>query len=50
MYIKAFRMSDESRQSIRTCPKEEAVNSVWDFGRAEFIHGTRRRYNSRKER
>jgi hypothetical protein len=50
MYIKAFGMSDESRQPEGACPKEEAVNSAGDFGRAEFIHGTRGKYNSRKER
>jgi hypothetical protein len=49
MYIQAIRISDESRQFLGTYPKEETVNSARDFGRAEFIHGTRGKYNSRKE-
>jgi hypothetical protein len=40
LYIKTFRMSDESRKSERTCLKEEAVNPAGGFGKAEFISGS----------
>ena len=44
-----LRVGDESRQSERTCFKEETVNPVGDLERAEPSNGTKRENSSRKE-